>query len=359
MATSPARKDKHLETLRGMACVLLVAYHVIGNDPAHGMHIDAHDNWRLFTELFIHIRMPLFSFLSGYVFSAIVADRAGLATAIGKKLRRLGIPLVVVSTLFYLCFGLINGGFDGPIWQIYVLPYQHYWYLQATLLIMIGVLVGCHIAGRQTRIFMTALFPLACAVFIAAPVFEPDVLAISSAFYLLPFFLLGQLLRVWSAEREIRAVPARRVPLVLLFGAVVAILFVLDLAQYEGFNQLNFDRQSALGLLFGVSACLFLYLSRIEWRPLEFIGAYSYSIYLFHVFFTAALRRSLGVIFPGITSGVFFVSALVAGLFLPIVVHQVLIRWRWTALLFLGISRPKRPPTATGAESENGHAVMS
>ncbi|BCP51879.1 hypothetical protein K32_04960 [Kaistia sp. 32K] len=354
MATGPQRRDRHIETLRGLACILLVAYHVIGNDPAHGMHITAHDNWRLFTELFIHVRMPLFSFLSGYVFSAIVADRAGLGVAITKKFRRLGIPLVVVSTLFYLCFGLINDGFDEPIWQIYVLPYQHYWYLQATLLIMIGILVGCHLAGDRARGFMTALFPLACALFIAAPVFDPDVFAISSAIYLLPYFLLGQLLRVWSAEQRIRAVPSRRQPLVIGLGLLVALMFALDLAQYEGLNQLNFARQSALGLLFGVSACLFLFLTRLEWRPLERIGAYSYTIYLFHVFFTAALRKAFGIAFPGASSGIFFITALAAGLLLPIGLHQLLIRWRWTALLFLGISRPA--PRARLATADAGRA---
>jgi peptidoglycan/LPS O-acetylase OafA/YrhL len=335
-------RDQHIDTLRGLACVLLVAYHVIGNDPAHGMHITAHDNWRLFTELFMHVRMPLFSFLSGYVFSAFVADRAQLGTAIAKKLRRLGIPLVVVSTLFYLCFSLINGNFPIPLWQIYVLPYEHFWFLQATILIMTGLLAGCYLAGAQARLFMTGLFPIACLVFVAAPLLDPDIFAINSAFYLLPFFLLGQLLRVWSADRTIRTVPERRIPLLIVFGLIVAVLFGLDLAQYEGLNALDFERQSALGLLFGIAICLTLFLSRLQWPWLAFVGGYSYTIYLFHVFFTAGIRMGFAQIFSGVPAGVYFVSALIAGLLLPIVLHRVLIRRRWSALLFLGISRDRK-----------------
>ncbi|ODT10886.1 MAG: hypothetical protein ABS35_41775 [Kaistia sp. SCN 65-12] len=344
--------------MRGLACILLVAFHVIGDGPAHGMHISTHDNWRLFTELFIHLRMPLFSFLSGYVFTAFVADRAALGAAIVKKLRRLGIPLVVVSTLFYVCFGLVYGHVSMPIWQIYVLPYEHFWYLQATILMMVGLLVGCYLAGTHARLLLTALFPIACLVFIAAPQFEPNILAVNSALYLLPFFLLGQLLRVWSADRRIRAVPARRIPLVILFGLVVAVLFALDAAQFAGLNQLDFERQSTLGLLFSVSTCLALFLSELEWAPLAFIGGYSYTIYLFHVFFTAGLRKVLDIVYPGLAAELYFAVALLAGLLLPILLHQLLVRWRWTALLFLGISRNRGTAGRRGA-GETGEPRMA
>jgi len=360
MLTTSPRRDRHIEALRGLACVLLVAYHVIGNDPQHGMHITAHNSWRLFTELFIHIRMPLFSFLSGFVFQAYVADRAALTAAFGKKLRRIGIPFVVVSTLFYVCFGIINHDFSQPIWQIYLLPYEHYWYLQATMLMMATLLIGNYFAGSHARAFMTGLFPVACAIFIAAPTFDPDLFAIGSAFYLLPYFLLGQLLRVWSLNARIGDVPVRRGVVVGLFGLSVAVLFLLNLGQYEGWNSLDFARQSALGLLFGLSACLFLFFTRLTWRPLEFVGGFSYTIYLFHVFFTAALRKAFGALVPGLSNGLYFAAALVVGLGMPIVLHQILIRSRWTALLLLGITlRPSTGARADGAEAKAEKAATT
>jgi peptidoglycan/LPS O-acetylase OafA/YrhL len=354
MAT--AARDGHIDTLRGIACLLLVAYHVIGNDPSHGMHITAHDNWRLFADLFVHVRMPLFSFLSGYLFSAFVADAPALGASIARKLRRLAIPLFAVSTLFYLCFGAINGSFPLPIWQIYVLPYEHFWFLQATILIMTGLLLLCCVAGARARTALTALFPVACLVFIAAPVFHPDIFSVSSALYLLPFFLLGQLLRVWRVDRPLQTFTGRPTRAALLFGACVVVLSALDIAQYEGLNTLDFSRQSPLGLLFGLSTCLFLFFSEVEWAPLAWIGSYSYSIYLFHVFFTAGLRKALAVGYPA-PAGLYFSLALVAGTLLPIALHKILLRGRWSALLLLGINR--RPevaardayPSARGATS--------
>lgn len=358
MATPSPGRDRHIEALRGLACVLLVAYHVIGNDPQHGMHITEQNGWRLFTELFIHIRMPLFSFLSGFVFSALVADRTALGVAFGKKLRRIAVPFVVVSTLFYVCFGLINHDFSQPIWQIYVLPYEHYWFLQATMLIMASLLVSNYFAGPYARAWMTALFPVACVIFIAAPTFDPDVFAIGSALYLLPYFLLGQLLRIWSLNRRLGDVPARRHLAVALFGVLVAGLFLLNLGRYEGWNTLDFDRQSTLGLLFGLSACLFLFFSRLKWRPLEFVGAYSYTIYLFHVFFTAALRKGLAVLAPDLPNAILFSVALAAGLVLPIALHRVLIRSRWPAALLLGITlRPATKINSGKIDPTTGTAV--
>jgi peptidoglycan/LPS O-acetylase OafA/YrhL len=358
MATPTSGRDRHIEALRGLACVLLVAYHVVGNDSQHGMHITVQNGWRLFTELFIHIRMPLFSFLSGFVFSALVADPAALGVAFGKKLRRIAIPFVVVSTLFYVCFGLINHDFSQPIWQIYVLPYEHYWFLQATMLIMASLLASNYIAGRYARAWMTALFPVACAIFIAAPTFDPDVFAIGSALYLLPYFLLGQLLRIWSLNRRLGDAPGLRSGLVALFGLLVAGLFLLNLGRYLGWNTLDFNRQSTLGLLFGLASCLFLFCTPLKWRPLEFVGAYSYTIYLFHVFFTAALRKCLAFASPDLPNAIIFSVALAAGLFLPIALHKMLIRSRWAAALLLGITlRPAAKTNPGKIDPTTGTAV--
>ncbi|MCX5495975.1 acyltransferase [Kaistia dalseonensis] len=344
-AAAPDRK-LHLDTLRGIACVLLVAYHVIGNDIEHGLQVGDGSPWRLFTELFMHVRMPLFSFLSGYVFSLAVPDLAALNFAIGKKFRRIGIPFVVVSSLFYLLFGLTGGGFATPMWQIYLLPYEHYWYLQATLLIMVSLLVGNFVIGDHARAFATVLFPVACAVFIAAWTFDPyDIFALGSALYLLPYFLLGQLLRLWGVESHVGDVETRRRRVLLPLGLLLAALFVLDLMQLEGLATLDFARQSALGLLFGVTACLFLFFLRLRSRVLAAIGVYSYSIYLFHVFFTAALRKLGHVVWPDMPRGLFFTAALIAGISLPILLHKVVIRHRVAALLLLGIDkRPRRAP---------------
>ena len=58
-----------MQTLRGIACLLLVAFHAIGSSSASGLHVADSSVYRHFTNLFVHIRMPLFTFLSGLVYA--------------------------------------------------------------------------------------------------------------------------------------------------------------------------------------------------------------------------------------------------------------------------------------------------
>lgn len=70
-------------------------------------------------------------------------------------------------------------------------------------------------------------------------------------------------------------------------------------------------------------------------QKMIFLGAYAYTIYLFHGFGTSAGR----IIFQrmGIDSSLaIFLFSLLLGLGLPIVVDKALSRFRLPALLFLG-----------------------
>ena len=52
--------------LRRLAGVLLVLFHTIGNEPTAGMHVARDSGLHFFAHFFTYIRMPLFSFLSGF-----------------------------------------------------------------------------------------------------------------------------------------------------------------------------------------------------------------------------------------------------------------------------------------------------
>jgi glucans biosynthesis protein C len=60
-----------------------------------------------------------------------------------KKLRRLGIPLLILAPIFFVLQAITPGTTATPDWYefltIPVLPYQHFWYLQALLLIFLAV----------------------------------------------------------------------------------------------------------------------------------------------------------------------------------------------------------------------------
>jgi hypothetical protein len=145
--TAPAPPEsQRLQTLRGVACVLLVAFHAIGNYPTSGLHVADDSGFRFFANLFQYIRMPLFTFLSGFVY-AYRPVSPGLAGDLARrKLTRLLLPLLCVTTLYFAATSFAPSDSNGVIpldqmWRIYIFPYVHYWFLQAIILIFALVAV--------------------------------------------------------------------------------------------------------------------------------------------------------------------------------------------------------------------------
>ena len=134
--TSPTPpQDGEVQTLRGVACLLLVAFHAVGSSAASGLHVPDGSAYREFTNLFVHIRMPLFTFLSGLVYAYRPLRPGEALRFLGKKLRRLGVPLLVASTILY---GLHLAAHDpvpplARLWSVYVYPFYHLWFVQALL----------------------------------------------------------------------------------------------------------------------------------------------------------------------------------------------------------------------------------
>ncbi|MBK6454153.1 MAG: acyltransferase family protein [Proteobacteria bacterium] len=67
-AGGAAADSERVQALRGFACILLVAFHVIGAHSDSGMVVADDSWWRTFSNIFTPLRMPLFTFLSGFVY---------------------------------------------------------------------------------------------------------------------------------------------------------------------------------------------------------------------------------------------------------------------------------------------------
>src|SRR3954451_22202707 len=88
------------DTVRGIACLMLVAYHVVGGTRASGMGVGAGSYYRiLIVDGPVLVRMPMFTFLSGFVYAYRPVRNGEVGTFVTKKVRRLLIPMVVVSTI--------------------------------------------------------------------------------------------------------------------------------------------------------------------------------------------------------------------------------------------------------------------
>jgi fucose 4-O-acetylase-like acetyltransferase len=187
-------RDKSLDTVRGIACVLLVLYHVVGGNRESGLRLDAESAYREVNEALAHVRMPLFTFLSGVVYALRpVAPGTGKLFAAGK-LKRLLLPFIFVSVLFAVLQKITPGTNAKLDWaeipRVLIWPYGHLWFIAALLLVfaVVGALDYCRALGKPLA--MVALFAVACASFELRHG-AVGIFAWNRALYLLPFFVAG------------------------------------------------------------------------------------------------------------------------------------------------------------------------
>lgn len=308
-----------VQTLRGIACLLLVAFHTVGSSAASGLHVPNYSPYREFTNLFVHVRMPLFTFLSGLVY-AYRPLRAGHALQFsGKKLRRLGVPLIVAATLLYC----LHSAMHHPVpplqqmWTIYVFPYWHLWFVQALLLVFAALVVLESLGALATLTRFMMSFALSLALYSYGPFESQNVFGLHNATYLLPFFLWGLAAHRYRDLLRLRPV---LIATVLCFavtqGVHTYIVLTRALPPIDPVQS-----RSGLGLLIGLSAslCAVQLLPRV--RLMEKIGGSSYAIYLYHPLFIAAMLFVAGAR-VGTSTSLLFVLAGAAGITGPMLLER-------------------------------------
>jgi peptidoglycan/LPS O-acetylase OafA/YrhL len=313
-------ESARVQVSRGIACLLLVAFHAIGASSASGLHVPDDSPWREFANLVVHVRMPLFTFLSGFVY-ALRPVRSGQAwTFAGKKLRRLGLPLFVAAALLYGLHAAMHHQVAplARVWTIYLFPYWHLWFVQALMVVFAAVIVLEAGGAMATFSRFMVVFALALALYFAGPFQTWNVFGLHNASYLLPFFLCGL-----GAHRYRERLQSKR--------ALVATILCFTVAQ--GFHTYvvltrtlppiePVDNRSGLNLAIGMSAglCALQLLPRM--RLMERIGGSSYVIYLYHPLFVAAVlfvAGTRGAAHRGLT----FVAAGIAGVSGPMLVERL------------------------------------
>ena len=304
-------ESARVQALRGIACLLLVAFHAIGATAASGLHVPDDSPWREFTNLAVHLRMPLFTFLSGFVYALRPLGPGRVWEFSGKKLRRLGVPLIVASTVLYGLHTAMHHPVPPPshLWTIYLFPYWHLWFVQA-LLVVFALLVALESIGAlSTFTRFAVVLALAVALYFAAPFQARNVFSVYSASYLLPFFLCGL-----GAHRFRGLVQSRRA----LIATVLCLVLAQGVHSYLVLTETvppiePVDQRSVLNLVIGVAAglCALQVLPRM--RAMERIGGSSYTIYLYHPLFVAAVLFAAGT-HATAARGLTFMLAAVAGI---------------------------------------------
>lgn len=319
-------RDLSVDTARGLACILLVAYHVIGNEPQSGLRM-ADGPYRLGADILAYIRMPLFTFLSGYVY-AWRPFASNASRFLSGKARRLLIPMLVVGSIFVLVRALTPGTNQSEVtwYLLHIYPVDHFWFVESLFIVFL-LLVPLEYFGilRNPKSF-SFLFLLIAVVYVSGIEFPENYFSVNGVFYLLPFFLAG----LATVRFDLQA--GRYYYLLLIAGLVVPYLYIF--AQIQSADWM-LERRSLLALWIGLTASFLLVRSGLRIGWLAKIGHYSYAIYLFHVFFTAAVRISLTALQVNQTL-VLFIICTAAGVLGPMLLETTASKHRLSALLLLG-----------------------
>lgn len=335
----PRQKDVAIHSLRGLALIFMVAGHVIGATADRGMNVSDESGWRLFYVLLEDIRMPLFTLLSGAVYAHRPVMPGRYGGLVKGKARRLLVPMITVGVLFFFV-QLVTPGTNskpeiGNLWRIFFFGYEHLWFAQAIFLIFLVVgalgLAGlldsfgkwAAVTGVSCVLFLLVDAPTAAGVFSSA-----------GAAQLLPFFLLGYGVTTYRQRIITPGTTA-------VLAAGLAVMLTLKV-----FAVPMGAAPHGLSLALGVTGTMTLIAlkDRLCWRPLAWLGQFSFAVYLLHVFGAAGTRLILGRL--GIEGdALVFVLCLTVGIAAPVAFELICGRFALISWGLLG----QKPRTSSKA----------
>jgi peptidoglycan/LPS O-acetylase OafA/YrhL len=211
------------------------------------------------------------------------------------------------------------------------MPFAHFWFLQATFVIMATFVALSALSGGRSTVVAAAMMCLGAGSWVLGAVPNYNVFSVIQALYLMPFFMCGYLCnRIGLAKMD-------GVLAALILGGLGLIGYLLAV----GSVSVDPTLRRAIAVLCGLVFCMTLLSVRPQNRFLARLGAMSYAIYLFHVFFTAGMREVLMHMWPQTPLALIWLICLVAGVTGPIVLYHIVTRNSLISLTVLGIM-PRR-----------------
>lgn len=329
-------KNLHIETLRGIAILLVVAGHVIGSDFDGGMKIAYPSPWRYLYLWIDYIQMPLFTAIAGWVY--VLKPGVGrFSDFIQKKAIRLLIPMITVGTIYfliqYLVPGTNNKGYLPEIWRIYIFPYTIYWYLPSLFLIFLFVFwcdkyKWAYKLSGWCILLITTLLLYASEKYIL-PNTIPNLFSFRGALNQLPYFVAG--MGIYRFSKQLFT------PKLISVYTGLA-LTGLILLQVEWFYPLHtIPIYECIQPIWIIATLAILIQQPFNNTLFIRIGSYAYSIYLFHGFGTSGGRIILSY-FNIHTEIIVFIFAFILAISIPVFIEIIFNKNKIIQLLLLGKS---------------------
>lgn len=272
--------------LRTIAIIGVVLYHVFW-----AFYFSQYEDYRVatielspFYESFFHdwfgARMPLFIFISGYLYSYLFNNRGKYASTpefIKKKCMRLLIPYFIFATLMLLCFQ------DFHV-TVFFSGYMHLWFILMIFWCFVFIRLFSKIKNMAVQILVFALFSVGYA-FVPMP---PHYLGLDSFLKFFCWFWLGYI--VWYNRETLSFFFRKEWILIFFLIWLSCCCYMQYISPYNRPGE-NFTRD--IFLYFSQIAFVFLIYSSVNkalakgWiksKPwIEEINRCSYGIYIFHL----------------------------------------------------------------------------
>lgn len=310
-------KDQAVESLRGFAIILVIALHLVNDLPL----IDARDSYSYFAYTFQHIRIPLFTLISGYLYAMRPALAGYFPAFIQGKARRILLPLLFATTVQYVAKVYAPGVEERPelsgLWAALVFPYEHFWFLQVimVLFLILGLLDIFNALGTVKR-WLAALFSAgALYIYYPATGLDLSLFSIGTTTYLAPFFLLGLGLARFPAFFKNRYTLSTLAVCCFLSVLSQQYFWIADAPAVAG-------KRTWIGLAVSISACSLIFLYRFRSGLLAYVGAFAFTIYLYQGF-GSGIGRILGNMLPPGNPHLYFLLVVTVTLLFGIAVELV------------------------------------
>lgn len=306
-------RDASFDTIRGIVCLLVVFFHMVGGGSGYGMRIPLDDPLQRFNALFIFVRMPVFAMMAGFFWRYQPGEPSALWLDIRKRLQHVVLPIFAAGLLFYLGHAMKHEGglsLRGAVESLFGNA-TYLWFLQSLSTLMIGSALLSFVLKDWRKIAFILLIPISMLIYSQVDRYAYSVWSWRNTFYLAPYFFTGVLLQDFLKPP--------RTQLQRVLGAVL-----LAVAMALGSQFTEFSIHKALAAIIGLTGAL----GMLNFRPvlglLAKLGPHSYGVYLYHIFFTnliILLWRKFIPEAPTVPVALFGLAVAVSG---PILMKKVL-----------------------------------
>lgn len=339
-----AQRIRFISFLQILGVVLVILGHSLHEYPG-----DYQQYWLY--RLFQTVRMPLFTFISGFLFMITMARRGDgltLKAFVGNKVQRLLVPYFFLSVATFAPRALMSGYADDPVSLDFVsfaaslffsdrLTIVFLWFLPVIFVLLCLAFVGWRVSGRRPTWFFAVGGALALVGYFCVDPWAWTFMSVGRVADLAIFFMVGAAYGRWKerADRWLArwwlSLGCGCVWLALFYAGELPALLCLVCSI------------AGLGMLVGFSlhACEW----PLSWRHLD---GYNYMMYLLS-WFTCTLSQQVLHRFTDFPWWVYTVVALTTSIYIPWAIGKLLHRYAPVSggarlLLWLLGHNPNRKP---------------